>query len=318
MQIGRLKIVHPVTLAALEEHSNYPFRQLMRRFGASLVSTERVDAAGVARRDRRAMRLLHTTAAEAPRAAQISGAEQATMAEAARVIAELGFNIVDLNFECPVRRLLDRGEGGALLDCPQKIAAIVQAVVRAVAIPVTIKIRSGPQPGRETAVEVAGRAEQAGAAAVSVHARSVAQGYVGGPDWSVLGRVKQAVGIPVIGSGGIRRPADALEMLEQTRIDAVAVARGCLGNPWIFRQIRSLLSGSGPGRGSGLPERGRVLVGLVEGEFRLYGPPLALRRLRRTAGYFAQALKDPAGFRDCAGGAKNLAQFRRIVREWFG
>jgi len=264
------------------------------------------------------MRLLHTTAAEAPKTAQISGAAEATMAEAARVIAELGFDVVDLNFECPVHRLLDRGEGGALMDCPERIASIVQAVARAVPIPVTLKIRSGPDAGRETAVEVACRAEQAGAAAVSVHARSVAQGYVGGPDWGVLGRVKRAVAIPVIGSGGIRQPADALHMLRQTGIDAVAVARGCLGNPWIFQQIRNLLSGSGPGRGPSLPERGRALVELVEGEFRLYGPPLALRRLRRTSGYFAQALDDPAGFRECAGGVKNLAHFRRIVREWFG
>src|SRR5207253_3970800 len=123
---------------------------------------------------------------------------------------------VDLNFECPIRRLVNRGEGGALLADPPAIARIVAAVMRAVSIPVTLKIRSGPDSSRETAIEVARQAEAAGAAAVDVHARSVAQAYVGGPDWSVVARVKQAVGIPVLGSGGVRQAADAVRFLRQT------------------------------------------------------------------------------------------------------
>ena len=165
------------------------------------------------------------------------------MAAAARTVEQLGFDIVDLNFECPVRRLLDRGEGGALLADPPSIGKIVEAVVRAVSIPVSIKIRSGPDEQHETAVEVARRAEAAGALAVSVHARSVAQGYVGGPDWGVVARVKRAVGIPVIGSGGIRTAADAIGFLRESGADAVAIGRGCLGNPWIFQQARALWSG---------------------------------------------------------------------------
>src|SRR5947209_11202797 len=193
MQIGSVRIAHPVTLAPMEEHTNHPFRLLMKQFGASLVCTERVDAADVARRDRRALRLLHTTPQEAPRAGQVSGADPAVMAEASRVVEERGFDIVDLNFECPIRRLMNRGEGGALLADPPAIGRIVAAVVRAVSIPVTLKVRSGPDGGRETAVEVARTAESAGAAAVDVHARSVAQAYVGGPDWDVVARVKRSV-----------------------------------------------------------------------------------------------------------------------------
>src|SRR5262245_36204494 len=173
----------------MEEHTNHPFRLLMKQFGASLVCTERVDAVDVARRDRRALRVLHTTPQEAPRAGQISGADPTVMAEAARVIDERGFDLVDLNFECPIRRLLNRGEGGALLADPPAIERLVAAVVRGVSIPVTLKIRSGPDADRETAAEVARRAEQAGAAAVDVHARSVAQAYAGGPDWRVVARV---------------------------------------------------------------------------------------------------------------------------------
>src|SRR5919197_67803 len=143
MKIGPVRVAHPILLAPMEEHTNHPFRVLMKQHGAGLVCTERVDAADVARRDRRALRLLYTTPQEAPRAGQVSGADPAVMAEAARVVAELGYNAVDLNFECPIRRLLNRGEGGALLSDPAAVGRIVGAVVRVVSIPVTLKIRSG-------------------------------------------------------------------------------------------------------------------------------------------------------------------------------
>jgi tRNA-dihydrouridine synthase B len=317
MKIGPLKIASRLTLAPMEEHSNFPFRVLMKQAGAALGVTERVDAADVARRDRRALRLLYTQPCEAPRAGQISGADPDTMADAAKVVAELGFNLVDLNFECPIRRLLKRGEGGALMDSPERIGQIVSAVVRAVDLPVTIKIRSGPRDGEETAVEVAQRAEDAGAAAVSIHARSVEQAYVGGPDWTVLARVKRATCLPVIGGGGIRTADDAVRMLAETGVDAVSIGRGCLGNPWIFRRARNLLSGGGSVQTPSLAERGRGMLQLIEGEFHLYGPPLALRRLPRTSGYFAQWLPDGAGFRAAVREVKNVLQFRRVAREYF-
>ncbi len=313
MKIGYLRISHPITLAPLEEHSNVCFRTLMKRFGASLVCSERVDAAQVVRGQRRSLRALTTSTAEAPRAGQLSGADPALMAAAARIVEGLGFDIVDLNFECPVRRLLERGEGGALLASPAVIGKMVEAVVRAVSIPVTIKIRSGPDAQHETAVEVSRQAEAAGAAAVSIHARSVTQGYVGDADWSVVARVKQAVSIPVIGSGGIRTAGDAIGRLRQSGADAVAIGRGCLGNPWIFRQARTLWSGGKDVQGPTAAERARVMLQLVEDEFRFYGPTVALRRLPRTAGYFARFLADYAAFRSAVRLVRNLPQFRRLV-----
>jgi len=316
VKIGPVAVAHPVTLAPMEEHTNYPFRLLMKRFGASLVCTERVDAADVARRDRRAMRLLYTSPQEAPRAGQISGADPDAMAAAARVIEELGFDLVDLNFECPVRRLVDRGEGGALLADPPAVERIVAAVVRAVSIPVTIKLRTGPDAEHETAVAVSERAEAAGAAAVGLHARSVAQGYRGGPDWTAVARLKRAVRIPVIGSGGIRSAADARELLRQTGADAVSVGRGCLGNPWIFRHARASVLGGAPGRPPSGAERVRALVELVEGEVRLYGLARTMRRLPRTSMYFARHLPDADGFRHAVERVRTLDQFRRLVRQW--
>ena len=176
---------------------------------------------------------------KAPRAGQLSGAEPAIMADAARIVEQLGFDIVDLNFDCPAQRLLACGEGGALLQDPPAVGRIVAAVARAVSIPVSVKIRSGPDAEHETAVEVARRAESAGAAAVCVHARSVAQGYVGEADWAVVARVKRAVAILVLGSGSIRTAADAIRLLRESGADGVAIGRGCLGNPWIFEQARA-------------------------------------------------------------------------------
>ncbi len=318
MKIGPVRLPHPITLAPLEEHSNLCFRTLMKRFGASLVCSERVDAARVVHGDRRALRALSTASFEAPRAGQISGADPTTLAAAARVVQEVGFDIVDLNFECPVRRLLERGEGGSLLADPPAIGRAVAAVVRAVSIPVTIKIRSGPDGRRETAVEVAQRAEEAGAAAVSVHARSVAQGYVGGPDWGVVTRVKRAVKIPVIGSGGIRQAGDAIRRLRESGADAVAVGRGCLGNPWIFQQARALWSGGQETTEPTAQQRVRAMLQLVEDEFRFFGATVARRRLPRTSGYFVRFLPNHAAFRASLPQVRNLAEFRRLVRKQWG
>ncbi len=314
---ARFRLSHPVTLAPMEEHTNFPFRLLMKQHGASFVCTERIDAADVAKRDRRALRLLHTTTEEKPRAGQISGADPEILGRAARVVEEHGFDVVDLNFECPIRRLVNRGEGGALLDRPEVIERLVAAVVRAVSIPVTLKIRSGPDAERETAVEIARRAADVGAAAVDVHARSVAQAYVGGPDWTVVQRVKQAVTIPVLGSGGIREPGDAVRFLRETGADGVAIGRGCLGNPWIFRQARAQVQGLPAARPPTPVERGKALLQLAEGEFRLYGTAVGLRRLARTSCYFAKFVPEFAAFRTAVHAVRDLAAFRRLVKQHF-
>lgn len=318
MKIGPVRIAHPVTLAPMEEHTSHPFRLLMKRFGASFVCTERLDAADVARRDKRALRLLYSTNEEGPRAGQISGANPGEIARAAAVVQELGFSAVDLNFECPIRRLLQRGEGGALLADPPAVARLVEAAVKAVTIPVTLKIRSGPDGEHETAVEIAQRAEAVGAAAVDVHARSVAQAYVGDADWSVVARVKQAVKVPVLGSGSIRQAADVVRFLKETRADGVAIGRGCLGNPWIFRQAQALVQGGAEIRPPARNERGRILLQLVEAEFQFYGPQRAARRLPRTSCYFARFLPDFDRFRTGVQKVRDLRGFRVLVKDFFG
>jgi tRNA-dihydrouridine synthase B len=200
---------------------------------------------------------------------------------------------------------------------PAAAERIVAAVAHAVSIGVTVKLRTGPDAEHETAPEIASRAQDAGAAAIEVHARSVAQAYVGGPDWDVVTRVKQAVQVPVLGSGGIYEAADVLQRLRESGADGVSIGRGCLGNPWIFRQARALLAGNPVGQPPTRAERGRVLRQLVEGEFRYYGKGVAIRRLPRTSCYFAKGLPDFAEFRSAVQRVRDLAGFRRLAAEFF-
>lgn len=317
MRIGSLSIAHGITLAPMEEHTSLPLRLVMKQHGASLVCSERIDAVDVAGRDKRAMRLLTTTSAERPAVGQISGNDPKVIADAAKVIEELGFAAVDLNFECPIRRLVQRGEGGAMMADPAAIARLTEAAVSAVRIPVTLKLRSGPDAERETAVETSQLCETAGAAAIILHARSVQQAYVGGPDWSVVKRVKEAVSIPVIGSGGVREPSDAVRFLKESGADGVAIGRGCLGNPWIFQQTRALVESGTTIAPPTANERARVLLSLVEHEFEFYGQHLAQKRLARVSCYFAKFLPNFDEFKTGVHQVRTQHDFRRLVRETF-
>lgn len=308
---------HPLVLAPMEEHTSLPFRLRCRQHGAGLVYTERLDAEDVAARDKRALKLLATEPTERPAVAQISTCDPAAAAEAARVGAERGFAAVDLNCECPVKRVLGRGAGGALMADPALIGRIVAAMAATGAAPVTVKLRSGPDDAAETASDCARAAADAGAVLVMVHARSVARGYAGPAEPAVCARVAAAVGIPVVASGGVRRAEDAVALLRATGCAGVAIARGCLGNPWIFTRARALLAGAPPPPAPDLAARGRELLALAEAEWRWYGPGLALRRLPRVACYFA---KDEAwfpAFRGAVQQVRDLDGLRRLVRERF-
>lgn len=316
MRLGNTTINCPVVLAPLEEHTSLPFRLQARRHGAGLVYGERLDAEDVAARDKRALKLLATDPAERPAVAQVSTRDPEAALAAARICAERGFAAVDLNCECPVKRVLGKGAGGALMAEPALIGRIVAAMAKA-DLPVTVKLRSGPDDATPTAIDCARAAADAGAALAMVHSRSVACGYAGPADPAVCAAVKAAVAIPVVASGGVRSAEDAVRLLRETGCDGVAIARGCLGNPWIFARARALLAGSPPPPAPTLEQRGRELLLLAEGEWRFYGPGLALRRLPRVACYFAKDAPWFAEFRAAVQQVRDLDGLRRLVRERF-
>ncbi len=237
-----------VLLAPMAGITEAPFRGICKRMGAGLTYTEMISVKGLHynRESPASQALLSFSADEVPCAVQISGSEPEMMAQqAAELIASLGNDIavIDINMGCPVTKVVKKGEGSALMREPELAAKIVSAVVEACGeVPVTVKIRKGWDDESLNAVEFARGLEAAGAAAIAVHGRTREQFYRGTADWDVVAQVKQAVAVPVIGSGDIFSAADAVAMLDGTGIDAVMVARGAQGNPWIFREARALIS----------------------------------------------------------------------------
>ncbi len=244
--VAELLGAHAVVLAPMAGVTEAPFRAICKRLGASLTYTEMVSAKGLHYNpDSHAARaLLSFSAEEIPCAVQLFGCEPEMMAAQARRLVEQycgQIALFDINMGCPVTKVVAKGEGSALMREPAAAAAIVRAVADAVDVPVTAKTRSGWTAGEENAVEVALALEEAGAAAVGVHGRTRDQHYHGRADWSVIARVKAAVGVPVLGSGDVFSADDVVRMFAETGVDAVMVARGAQGNPWIFREARALL-----------------------------------------------------------------------------
>lgn len=243
MMIGNIRIDSPLTLAPMAGQTNHALRALCREIGdCGLVCTELISSQAIHYRNRKTWRMFDWTDDEYPLAVQLYGNDPAVMAEAARVVVDQGADIVDINMGCWVPKIAKRGGGAALLKDVCAATRVVEAVVKAVPVPVTVKVRSGWDPQRITAIEFAKSAEQAGVKAIAVHARTASQGFTGKADWDIIRQVKQEVStIPVIGNGDVRIPQDAARILSQTGCDGVMIGRAALGNPWIFRRTAYML-----------------------------------------------------------------------------
>ena len=255
LRIGDIIIETPLMLAPMAGHSNYALRRLCRELGGcGLVCTELISSSIVKNSRQRALQRFDWRASESPVAVQLFGVEPKVVAEAARVVVDHGADIVDINMGCWVPKIAKKGGGAALLRDVKGATAVVAEVVRAVDVPVTVKVRSGFEDGVVTAVPFAIAAEAVGAQAVAVHARFAGQGHGGDADWDVIAAVKAGTsGMPIIGNGDVHNGVDALRMLQETGCDGVMVGRAALGRPWIFQQITHFLD-----TGISLPEPSRA------------------------------------------------------------
>lgn len=236
MQIGRLTIQNPFILAPLAGYTDLPFRILCRELGAGLCFSEMISCHGLAYQQKNTMAMLSTVPQERPVAFQLFGNEPEIMGEAATILSTYPFDIIDINMGCPVRKVIKRGSGAALMKDIPKAESIIKAVVKNTHLPVTVKFRSGWNNDSIIADTFAKMAQDSGAAAVTIHGRTWSQAFGGQADWSVIAKVKKSVTIPVIGNGDILSYQSGLRMMEETGCDGVMIGRGALGNPWIFQE----------------------------------------------------------------------------------
>ena len=237
LKIGNVIIDHPVILGPMAGVTDLPFRVLCHEQGAGLVCTEMVSAKAILYKNRNTQALMRTDPTEHPVSLQLFGSDPDSVSEAAAMIEDLPFEILDFNMGCPVPKVVNNMEGSALMKDPMRGAAIISAVVRKIRKPVTVKIRKGFNLDSVNAVEVAKRMEDAGVSAIAVHGRTREQYYSGEADWEIIRQVKNAVSIPVIGNGDVDSPRKAEKMMRETGVDGVMIARAARGNPWIFRQV---------------------------------------------------------------------------------
>jgi nifR3 family TIM-barrel protein len=319
-RIGDVEVSTPVVLASLAGYSDLPYRLICRRYGAPFCSTEmlldRCLLAGPKLRNR----LVQITPQDHPLAGQLIGNDPDTLAAAARVLCEQGADVVDLNFACPVRKALARRRGGYLMKQAELAVRITRAVIAAAGRPVTLKLRRAfgeADAADDSFYRIAEAAFDAGAAAICVHARSVEAKYAHPADWGFLARARRHFRDRVlIGSGDVLAPQVALDMLEQTGVNGVAVARGALGNPWFFRQVRDLAEGRPPCRPS-LAEQREVLTGHFAHACEIYGAKRGPKIMRKFGIKYARLHPMPQKVRTAFTKVKRPEQWTAVLEEWY-
>ena len=297
MKIGTVILDNNVILAPLAGITNLPFRLLAKKAGCGLVCSEMVSSHGLVYQSRKTGRLLDSVPQEKPLSVQIFGSDPAIMAEAAAIVADSGADILDINFGCSVRKVLKTGSGAALMATPDRARALLQAVRRAIRIPLTVKIRSGWDASGDQALHIARIAQDCGVDAVAVHPRTAKQLFAGKADWSIIAAVKATLSIPVIGNGDIFAAQDARKMISETGCDAVMIGRKAIGFPGIFSHVLAGLNGAHSGA-EDLNGRFEIMVDYLKASVAYLGEAQACRMMRSRLGWFAKGMHNSSQFRE--------------------
>ena len=315
LKIGNVIIDHPVILGPMAGVTDLPFRVLCHEQGAGLVCTEMVSAKAILYKNRNTQALMRTDPTEHPVSLQLFGSDPDSVSEAAAMIEDLPFEILDFNMGCPVPKVVNNMEGSALMKDPKRGAAIISAVVRKIRKPVTVKIRKGFNLDSVNAVEVAKRMEDAGVSAIAVHGRTREQYYSGEADWEIIRQVKNAVSIPVIGNGDVDSPRKAEKMMRETGVDGVMIARAARGNPWIFHQVihyletGEIISKAAPKEVYDMILRQMDLMVQYKGEY------TGIREMRKHISWYTAGFSNSASLRRRINEADTGDEMRELLRE---
>jgi nifR3 family TIM-barrel protein len=299
LSLGSWQVDPPVVLAPMAGVTNYPFRALCKKFGAGLYVSEMITARPLVEGNEKTLKLADFGPDESPRSLQLYGVDPYYVSEAVkRLINEGRVDHIDMNFGCPVRKVTSKGGGSAIPAKPRLLEAIVGAAVKAAAdVPVTIKFRMGIDEGCITYLDAGRVGEQTGCRWVGLHARTAAQLYDGDARWEAIAELKRRVSIPVLGNGDIWEAEDALRMMRQTGCDGVIVGRGCLGRPWLFRDLADVFAGRAPRNPPNLGEVRDVLLEHARGLAAWFGERPAMRAFRRHATWYTKCFRNTAELR---------------------
>lgn len=316
LYIGNVKVEGNLFLGPMAGVTDLPFRVLCKEQGAALVFTEMVSAKGILYNNKNTDSLLEIAEEERPAALQLFGSDPDIIADMAKRIEGRNFDILDINMGCPVPKVVKNGEGSALMKEPVLVGRIVNKVSKAINKPVTVKIRSGFSPDSINAVEIAKIAEGNGAAAVTVHGRTREQYYKGKANWDIIAQVKEAVSIPVIGSGDVQTGTDASRMIEQTGCDGIMIARGARGNPWVFAQINEFLN-----KGISLPipdidEVKRTILRHAKLSIQFKGEYTGIREMRKHIAWYTSGYPQSARLRNKTNEIETVEDLEKLLEEF--
>lgn len=315
LQIGNVTLDNNLILAPMAGVTDLPFRLLCKEQGAGLLCMEMVSAKAILYKNKNTEELLTIDSRENPVSLQLFGSDPDIMSEIAKQIEERPFDILDINMGCPVPKVVNNGDGSALMKNPLLAGKIIEKVSKAIKKPVTVKIRKGFDDAHINAVEMAHIAQESGAAAVAVHGRTREQFYSGNADWDIIRQVKEAVTIPVIGNGDILKAEDVIKMQQQTGCDGFMIGRGAQGNPWIFSQILHYFeNGTYPEKPT-FAEVTDMLLRHAKMQLEFKGEYTGIREIRKHAAWYTSGYKNSSKLRGRINEVENYEQLEALFRE---